>query len=116
MIWGLDNNWLVPPPKIVLKVCKKLQHDRAKGTLVVPVWRSSPYWPILFPDGVRSSFIIGEERFQAHRNVYVHKKLNSPFTHEHMQMVACRIDFYNDFMGNDSEISQDMQSVYIADT
>jgi len=39
-------NWLVPPPT-TLKVIRKMINENASGVLVVPVWKSAPYWPIL---------------------------------------------------------------------
>ena len=41
--WLAENNWLCPPMSLV--PCK------AQGTLNVPLWRLSPYWPLLGPDG-----------------------------------------------------------------
>ena len=35
-------------------VCRTIAHAlscQAKGTLVVPAWKSAPYWPIICPDG-----------------------------------------------------------------
>ena len=50
--WTGENNWLVPPPSLALKVLRKLEVDRACGTLIVPLWRSAIFWPVLCPDGV----------------------------------------------------------------
>ena len=35
---------MVPPPRLISLCFDKLQVDRAPGTLVVPEWRSAPYW------------------------------------------------------------------------
>jgi hypothetical protein len=51
--WANDNNWLVPPPRLVPKVVSKLKLDKAVGTLIVPEWRSAPFWPELCHDGVQ---------------------------------------------------------------
>ncbi|KAK3087671.1 hypothetical protein FSP39_008985 [Pinctada imbricata] len=45
--WQGENNWFVPPPKLVNKVINKMKTDHAEGTLVIPNWRSAPYWPLL---------------------------------------------------------------------
>ena len=45
--WGGENNWLVPPPNLVCKVIRKCCDDKAMGTLVVPMWKSAPYWVLL---------------------------------------------------------------------
>lgn len=48
--WSHDDNWLVPPPRLICKVISKLFSDKAKSTLVVPKWKSAPYWPLLSSD------------------------------------------------------------------
>ena len=45
--WSYENCWIVPPVKLIAKVLKKLMFDKAKGTLVIPKWPSSAFWPIL---------------------------------------------------------------------
>ena len=45
--WGKDNNWLVPPPRLVCKTLNKLKHENGKGTLIIPQWKSAPFWPLL---------------------------------------------------------------------
>jgi len=52
-----ENNWIVPPPCLALRVIQHLKTCRAKGTLVVPHWPSYPFWPVLFPDKKADSFI-----------------------------------------------------------
>ena len=34
-----------------MRVIKHGRLCRATGTLVVPAWKSAPYWPVLCPDG-----------------------------------------------------------------
>jgi hypothetical protein len=46
--WGADNNWVVPPPSLILQSIKKLLAEKAKATLVVPRWPSASWWPTLF--------------------------------------------------------------------
>jgi hypothetical protein len=35
--WSSDNNWLVPPPCLVIETVNKLIRENATGTVVVPV-------------------------------------------------------------------------------
>ena len=35
--WQVENNWTVPPPKLISKVINKMKSDRALGTIVVSV-------------------------------------------------------------------------------
>ena len=45
--WANDVNWVVPPPKMVGAVLKKIENDKATSILIVPAWTSAPYWPML---------------------------------------------------------------------
>ena len=45
--WKNEVCWLVPPVRLVPKVIRKLLFDKSKGTLVVPRWPSSVFWPLL---------------------------------------------------------------------
>ena len=56
--WATDINWLVPPPRLVVQCIRKLEADRAKGSLIVPKWPSAAFWPcIVNADGSYKSFI-----------------------------------------------------------
>ena len=58
--WGEDNNWWCPPVYLVPRVIRHAQNTNANGTLVVPQWPSSPFWPLLFPDGVTPAKFVKE--------------------------------------------------------
>ena len=45
--WQGVKNWMVPPPSVGSKVIKKVIKDKADGTLILPKWRSAPFWPLL---------------------------------------------------------------------
>ena len=45
--WRNENAWIVPPVRLVPQILKKLVFEKAKGTLVVPRWPSSVFWPLL---------------------------------------------------------------------
>ncbi|MEW8548152.1 MAG: reverse transcriptase domain-containing protein [Candidatus Thiodiazotropha sp.] len=49
--WQGHNNWLVPPPRLIVRCLHKLRNEGAEGTLIVPKWQSAPFWPLLYPDG-----------------------------------------------------------------
>lgn len=49
--WGNEVNWWVPPLHLVSRTIRHAAHCKAKGTLVIPRWKSAPFWPILCPDG-----------------------------------------------------------------
>ena len=46
--WGGELNWRCPPPYLVPWLIRHAQETEALGTLVVPRWYSTPYWPLLF--------------------------------------------------------------------
>ena len=37
----------MPPPKLAIKVLNKISKDDTKGTVILPVWKSAPFWPLL---------------------------------------------------------------------
>ena len=46
--WLGENCLLVPPVVLVPRVLHHLSQCKAKGTLVVPWWPSSVFWPLLW--------------------------------------------------------------------
>jgi len=55
--WRNDMNWLVPPPSMITKTLNKIKQDKAKGILIIPVWKSAPYWPIIQKKDIFHEFI-----------------------------------------------------------
>ena len=51
---------MVPPVYLVPRVIRHAQNTNAKGTLVVPKWLSSPFWPLPFPDGASPAVFVKE--------------------------------------------------------
>jgi hypothetical protein len=47
-----ENNWLVPPPRLIPEVLRKMEGEKSKGTLIIPEWKSAPFWPLLFDGNV----------------------------------------------------------------
>ena len=45
--WSCDLKWFVPPIYLVGRVIRYLRLSRADGILVVPVWKSAYYWPMV---------------------------------------------------------------------
>ena len=50
--WVGENNWLVPPIFSVIRCMKHLIFCEAKGTLIVPKWKSAAFWPLIFGKGL----------------------------------------------------------------
>ncbi len=55
--WSGENAFICPPVREVIKVWKRLHSQELQGVLIIPKWRSSLFWPVLFP-GLRKSHII----------------------------------------------------------
>ena len=59
--WADENNWLVPPIFLIPRVVNHIAAFRGRGTLVVPSWPSSAFWPMIYTDeglsGIFSDFI-----------------------------------------------------------
>ncbi|CAH3148253.1 unnamed protein product, partial [Porites lobata] len=49
--WDFDNNWVCPPPQLVPRTLRHMRSCCAQGTLIVPLGRSAPFWPVLTTDG-----------------------------------------------------------------
>ena len=45
--WAGENNWSCPPMFLVPRLLRHAQSTKAQGTLIVPHWVSSPFWPVL---------------------------------------------------------------------
>ena len=75
--WRNEMNWLVPPPRLILKCIKKLESEKANGTLVIPVWISAPYWPELLDKNGSYKAFIKEVIPLPSRNVIVNGRGNN---------------------------------------
>lgn len=42
-----SGNWVVPPPILILKVVRQIKQEKCKCTLLIPKWKSAPFWPLL---------------------------------------------------------------------
>ena len=84
--WSEDNNWLVPPIYLIPKVLKHMLYYRAKGTLVVPKWKSALFWPCLVDrTGNFHTYVVDSVEYVKPKNFFIggsHKEsifAKSPF-------------------------------------
>ena len=56
--WKGDNNWLCPPVSLIGSTIRHLNQCNGSGTLLVPIWPSAYFWPILYPDGVNMAHFV----------------------------------------------------------
>ena len=99
--WRGENNWLVPPPSLISEATKKMSRDAAKGVLILPCWKSAPYWPIIFPDGEKAIFVSDVYTFPLSGNVLPGRGRNGVFSGNYsFDMVAVLIDFAKNNLAN----------------
>ena len=95
--WGSNNNWLCPPVCLIVRVIKHLELCHAKGTLIVPLWKSSFFWNSSSKDGVHwSNFVIDWVYLPKFQGLFIKGKArNSLFGSRllNFDVVALRIDF-----------------------
>ena len=94
--WSGEVNWLVPPPRLVTACIKKLEAEKANGTLIIPVWNSAAYWLELFnQDGFFKAFV-NESIILPPRNLIVEGRgKNGIFGRERLsfKMIALKARF-----------------------
>lgn len=57
--WGHNNNWICPPVCLLIRVLKHMELCNARGTVILPLWKSSCFWTLFCSDGVHwNSFVI----------------------------------------------------------
>ena len=79
--WAQENNLLVPPVSLVCKCINHLVRCKAEGTLIVPSWPSSPYWPLIFDENTEyRSYVLDVLEFNEVDRILVSgNNLNSIF-------------------------------------
>lgn len=61
--WHGEVNWCCPPFRLVGHLLRFLQLHHCTATVVLPLWRSAVWWPLLCPTGdVCASFVKAVER------------------------------------------------------
>ena len=93
--WSGELNWWVPPPKLIPKCLNKIISEKASGTLIIPMWESAPYWPLVCHNYVFRDFV-KDHRVLPQANVIVAGKGNNGvFAEEPLKfkMVALKIAF-----------------------
>ena len=95
--WEGDNNWLVPPVNLILRVIKHLKECNASGTLIVPFWTSGVFWPVLCPDSVHFASFVHDVKYIENGNSVIMKgkSKNSLFGNDnaHVSILALKMSF-----------------------
>ena len=53
--WQGENNWVVPPPSQIIRAWRHFELCKAKGVLIIPLWKGASFWPCICPDGTHLS-------------------------------------------------------------
>ena len=93
--WSSDTNWVVPPPKLGSLVVQKMIKEKAKGIVILPVWKSAPFWPLLFDGFKFRGFITDYFVFQKNDHIKPGRHNNGMFTDNSIifDMIAMRFEF-----------------------
>ena len=93
--WVCENNWLVPPPSLISRVINKMLAEKASGTLIIPEWKSAPYWPLIFDRNDFKYFVKFYEYLPNRRLVTHGKSKKSVFAKFplNFKMLALRLHF-----------------------
>lgn len=94
--WSNDCNWMVPPPRLISLCFEKIEKDQASGTLVVPEWKSAPFWTKLVQDDCSFVQYVSDFEFLPLQNAISRGKGNNGvFGKENVQfrMIALKIRF-----------------------
>ena len=93
--WVCENNWLVPPPSLISRVINKMLAEKASGTLIIPEWKSAPYWPLIF-DRNDFKYFVKFYEYLPNRRLETHGKSNKSVFAKfplNFKMLALRLHF-----------------------
>ena len=93
--WSGELNWWVPPPKLIAKCVNKIVSEKASGTLVIPVWESAPFWPLISENSVFRDFVKDHRLLPQVNVIKAGKGNNGIFAEEPLKfkMIALKISF-----------------------
>ena len=97
--WAGVNNWLVPPIYLDIRTIRHLVFCRAEGSLIVPSWECSHFWPFLFEkESFCFSYIADILEFQPGQNIFIqarNKKALFGSSSFKSKVLAVRFEFKN---------------------
>ena len=93
--WSGELNWWVPPPKLITKCLNKIISEKAPGTLVIPMWKSAPFWPLVCQNYVFRDFVKDHRVLLQVNVIAAGKGNNGIFAEEPLKfkMIALKISF-----------------------
>ena len=101
--WSGENNWICPPIGLIVPSIRKLKSCSGYGTLIVPQWNSSYFWPFLhdgasgFKPFVKEVFVLPEITdllLEGPGQRQIYKSRSSVFCGQpRFRMLALRLEF-----------------------
>lgn len=94
--WSGETNWVVPPPRLILKCIRKIECEKANGTIIVPFWQSAPYWTELHDiNGSYKKFVADSILLPSENVIQKGYGNNGIFGKEHLsfRMLALKVRF-----------------------
>ena len=53
-----DNDWICPPVCPLIRAVRHVELCKARGTVILPLWRSSCFWTLFCRDGVQQNSFV----------------------------------------------------------
>ena len=75
--WADENNFIVPPVHRIIDVLKHIFLEGITGTLIIPLWKSSPFWSLVARKKFQSTII---EKHIVERGSTVLQQGSCPFS------------------------------------
>ena len=70
--WKGENNWIVPPMYSIPKIIWHMSFGKEVGTLVIPLWTSAPWWPLVVIDDQNfKSFVVDVREIPQHAATFL---------------------------------------------
>ena len=95
--WKHDNNYACPPVSLISRTIFHMRNCRATGTMILPVWHSAPFWPLIysFKEKTFERFITEFMEIPNKKNSFIPGKYSKLFGLQDLnfQMMAIRINF-----------------------
>ena len=95
--WGHDNDWICPPVCLLIRVVKYMELCKARGTVILPMWKSSCFWTSFGIDCVQwNSFVIDWVFSPKFPGLFIREKTRNSLVGSRpldFDAIALRIDF-----------------------
>ena len=96
MDWSGENNYVCPPICLIPRVLLHMSNCKAQGTLIIPLWYSAPFWPMICGEyNVFREFVLDCMDLLPYKNAFCPGNCGSIFGNQDLtfRMLALRVDF-----------------------